>query len=72
MSSQNNGVLGLMNMVKNSANPQQAIMMLAQQNPQIANVINAVNQSGMSARDLFYRQAKQRGIDPNSILNNLR
>lgn len=35
-------------------------------------IIKEVQQSGMSARDLFFKKAKEMGIDPNSILAQLR
>ena len=66
--SQNN----MINMLKNIKNPQQLIMNMANSNPQVATVLKEVQANGGNAKDLFYRKAKEMGIDPNSILNNLR
>ena len=66
--SQNN----MINMLKNVKNPQQLIMNMANSNPQVASVLKEVQANGGNAKDLFYRKAKEMGIDPNSILNNLR
>ena len=66
--SQNN----MINMLKNIKNPQQLIMNMANSNPQVAGVLKEVQANGGNAKDLFYRKAKEMGIDPNSILNNLR
>lgn len=66
--SQNN----MINMLKNIKNPQQLIMNMANSNPQVASVLKEVQANGGNAKDLFYRKAKEMGIDPNSILNNLR
>lgn len=38
-------------------------------NPQVRQIVDIVNQSGMSARDLFYHKAKEMGIaDPGEYL----
>lgn len=66
--SQNN----MISMLKNIKNPQQLIMNMANSNPQVAGVLKEVQANGGNAKDLFYRKAKEMGIDPNSILNNLR
>ena len=66
--SQNN----MISMLKNIKNPQQLIMNMANSNPQVASVLKEVQANGGNAKDLFYRKAKEMGIDPNSILNNLR
>ena len=66
--SQNN----MINMLKNIKNPQQLIMNMTNSNPQVANVLKEVQANGGNAKDLFYRKAKEMGVDPNSILNNLR
>ena len=66
--SQNN----IISMLKNIKNPQQLIMNMANSNPQVASVLKEVQANGGNAKDLFYRKAKEMGVDPNSILNNLR
>lgn len=66
--SQNN----MISVLKNIKNPQQLIMNMANSNPQVASVLKEVQANGGNAKDLFYRKAKEMGVDPNSILNNLR
>lgn len=41
-------------------------------NPQIKAIIDMVNNSGMSAKDLFYKMAKEKGVNPDDILKQLR
>lgn len=38
----------------------------------VQSIIEEVKQSGLSAKELFYKKAQELGIDPNSILSNLR
>lgn len=52
-------------------NPEQAIQNLAQQNPQIAGIMQMANGSG-GLKNLFYQRAHQMGIDPNAILSQLK
>lgn len=61
----------MMNMVRGMQNPQQVLEMAAQQNPQMAAVLNMINGSGMSPKQLFYQMAQQNGVDPQSIINML-
>ena len=37
--------------------------------PEIKQVLGLVNQQGGNAKGLFYELAKQKGVDPNSILD---
>lgn len=43
-----------------------------QMNPQIQSIMQMVKESGMSPKELFYKKAKEMGIDPDMILNQLR
>lgn len=61
----------LANLLKSSSNPQQLISNLVNQNPQMRQVLNMLQSSGKSPRDLFYELAKQKGVDPNQIINML-
>jgi len=49
-----------------ASNPEQAIMNMAQNNPQVKEVMNMCN--GKNAKDVFYQKCSQMGIDPNYIL----
>jgi hypothetical protein len=59
-------------MLKGQSNPMQIIKNMASQNPQVSQVLNMLNGSGMSAKDLFMQTAQQMGIDPNQIINMLK
>ena len=52
-------------------NPEQAMQNLAQQNPQISGIMQMANGAG-SLKNLFYQTAKQKGIDPNAIISQLK
>ena len=60
------------NLVKNVNNPQQLLTNLVNQNPQMKQVLDMIQTSGKSPRDLFYEMANQKGVDPNQILNLLK
>ncbi len=40
--------------------------------PQFKDVMNLVRNSNMSPKDLFYKMAKEKGVDPEEILSQLR
>lgn len=64
-----NSILNLINMIKHSSNPNLLLQQLATQNPNVANAMNLINQSGGDPKQAFYNEAKRRGIDPNIILS---
>lgn len=70
----NNSIQTIKNMMNNFnfQNPQQAIQQLASQNPQIQQILQMQQQSGMSFENLFKSMCQQQGVDPNSIINQLR
>lgn len=72
MNSQVQSIKRMADMLKGKQNPQQMLQMVAQQNPQISQVLNIVNGSGMSPKQMFMNLAQQKGIDPNSIINILK
>lgn len=53
---------------KMASNPLQYIQGM----PQMIGVLNAVQQSGGDAQQLFYKLAKQKGVDPQSVLDMLK
>lgn len=65
-------VKNLMNMVRGSANPQAMLNQLMQTNPQLKGVMDMVQKSGGNPKTAFYELAKQKGVDPNQILNMLK
>jgi hypothetical protein len=60
----------MMNAVKTMQDPQQAISQMVGQNPQLGAVMQMCQ--GKNPKDVFYEQCQQRGIDPESILSQLR
>ena len=60
-------MMGMLNGVKN---PQQALMMAAQQNPQLNSVMQMVG--GRDPRQVFYEECQKGGINPEDILKELR
>lgn len=39
--------------------------------PTIGQIIEEVNKSGMTAQELFYKKAKEMGVDPSKVLGNM-
>jgi hypothetical protein len=75
MNNQNNPlsqIKQMANMLKGKSNPMQMLMGMSQSNPQISQVFNMLSGSGMSAKDMFYNIANQRGVNPDEIINNLK
>ena len=62
----------MMQMVRGAQNPQAMLQTLAQQNPQLQQVMTVVQQAGGDPQRAFYALAQQKGIDPNTILNALK
>ena len=72
---QNNNLMqikNMMNVLRSSNNPQMLLQNMIQQNPQMQQVMNIVRQSGNDPKTAFYTLAKQRGVDPNQILQMLK
>ena len=66
-----NNLKTMVNMVRNSGNPQATMMNMMRQNPRYNEVMNIVNQYG-DPKTAFYAEAKRRGVDPNTILRMLK
>lgn len=66
------GLFALINQVRNSPNPDALMQSLASTNPQIQSVVEYINQNGGDAKTAFYNLAAQKGVDPNTILNQLK
>ncbi len=69
---QPNNLTSFINTVKNTRNPQQLLMNMAQNNPDVKKTLDLIKMSNKHPRELFYETAKQRGVDPNTILNMLK
>jgi hypothetical protein len=55
-------------MVQAAQNPQAAFNQIAQNNPKIQQVMQYVRQNGGDAKEAFFALAKQKGVDPNQII----
>jgi hypothetical protein len=62
----------MFNLLKSAQNPQALLNNMASQNPQLKQVMEAINQHGGDPKKAFYDIAKERGIDPDEILNQLK
>ena len=58
--------------VKTAKDPQAMINQLSQNDPRMQEVLNVVQQNGGNAKGLFYSLAKQRGVDPEMVLQQVR
>ena len=45
---------------------------ILQNNPQLKQAIDYVNQNGGDPKQAFYKLAKEKGVDPQTILNQLK
>lgn len=61
----------MMNMYNAAKNPQAVLQQMAQQNPMIGNLMQIANQNG-GLQNAFYTMCKEQGVDPNTILNELK
>ena len=59
----------LIGVLKSSGNPQAILNQLMQTNPNMKQVMEIIQQYGGDANKAFYEIAKQKGIDPQEILD---
>ncbi len=59
----------LVQLIKNSANPAQLFQNMAKTSPQVQSIMQMIQQTNQTPKELFYQTAKEKGIDPNQILN---
>ena len=64
----------MVGIAKTVQNPQAALQQMSANNPQMQEVMQLINQNGgiNNAQNIFYNLCQQRGVDPNTILNQLR
>lgn len=67
----NGGLQQMINMVSRSNNPMQLMQTMAQSNPQLQSILNLIQTSQKSPKDLFFEMAQQKGVDPQQILQML-
>lgn len=55
-------------LMRSGGNPRQAVMSLAQSNPEVAKVMEFAN-SRPTYKDAFYEMARQKGVDPEQVIS---
>lgn len=66
---QQNELVNLFKMAASQKNPQQFLQQIISQSPQYQNVYRLIQNHGGDPRTAFYELARERGVDPDSILN---
>ena len=62
----------LLKSIMNSDNPQELIQKMVASNPQMQNLMQLFQTSGLSPKQFFYQYAQQNGIDPDQFLKSLK
>lgn len=56
-------------MVTGNSNPSQLVQNTILSNPNMKNMMNLFNSSGMTPKQFFYNYAQSQGVDPEQFLN---
>ena len=67
-----NNVKQMIGMFQGKGDPKTLIQNVAAQNPQMQGVLKMINDSGMSPKDLFIQKAKNSGMNPDEIIEQLK
>lgn len=67
-----NPIMQMFKMVMGANNKTNTLQSLAQSNPQMQETLSFINQNGGNAEQLYYNMCKQKNVDPNIIINQLR
>jgi len=59
-------------MARSAGNPQAMMQTMLQQDPRYRQAMQLVQASGGDARSAFYKLAKERGVDPEQVIQALR
>ena len=62
----------MINAIRMAQNPTAMMKQMAMNNPQLKQVMDVVNQYGGDPQKAFYDLAKQKGIDPQEIIDMLK
>lgn len=65
-------ITNIIQFAKGQANPQALIQQMVMRNPQAAQMLNQIQSSGQSPKDMVISMLKQKGIDPKQIMKQLR
>ena len=69
---QQNSIFNVINTIKNAQNPTMMLQSMMANNPQLQQVMDYVKSQGGNAEQAFYNLAQQQGVDPKSILDQLK
>ena len=62
----------MIGMVQAASNPTAAVNQMAMNDPRMQQVMQVINQNGGDAKAAFYNMARQRGVNPEDVLSQLR
>ena len=62
----------MVNMIRGAQNPQALLNQMITNNPNAKQVMDLINQAGGDPQKAFYQLAKQKGVNPDDILNMLK
>lgn len=65
-------IKNMMSMLRSAGNPQMMLQQMTAQNPQFKQAVDYVNANGGDAKTACYKLAKEKGINPDEILQMLR
>lgn len=65
-------IKSMMQMMKTAGNPQMMFQQMLSQNPQMQQIVQYVNNNGGNPKEAFYKMAKEKGVNPNDILQMLK
>ena len=65
-------IKGMMKMMRGANNPQALMQSMMSKNPQMKQAMDLIQQNGGDAKTAFYNLAKQKGVNPDDILNQLK
>lgn len=60
-------LMKMFEIVKTSSNPKAMLESMARSNPQLNDILKALSSNNMSAKDMFYEAAKQKGMSDHDI-----
>lgn len=60
-------LMKMFEIVKTSSNPQAMLESMARSNPQLSYILKEISSGKVSAKDLFYTTAKQKGMSDEEI-----
>ena len=69
---QSDSLFSMLNQIRNSSDPNAAMQNILFTDPRFQEIVTYINQNGGDAKSAFYNMAAQKGVDPNSILNQLK